>query len=707
MKATATPLIGMFKGPKQFLIPIYQRAYKWTEEQCAQLWDDVVRAAQDDNYPAHFIGSVVYIERGLYQATGVPQLLVIDGQQRLTTVSLMIEALARVLDKQEPSASNELTARRVRSYCLLNQEEDGDLRYKLQLSRGDVETYRALLDGKALPENPARHLVDNFEYFQEKMEDTDVPPHVLYNGISKLLVVDVALDRDHDNPQLIFESLNSTGLDLSQSDLIRNFVLMGLEPKQQEELYKDHWRPIERTLGRTEEDDTFDRFLRAWLTMRLGEVPSLRRGYETFKRYRMMNPDLLIAELVKDLHKCADHYACIALGQESHPLLAKVFAGLQAIRVDAPMPFLLHAYSLWKSGTLSDEDMVEIARLMESWLFRRAVCDIPSNVLSRTFATIRTHLDEENLLESLAAYLILRAGRQRFPRDEEFRTALAGRNLYDFKHSQYCLTRLENEGSKEPIQIGNYQVEHVLPQNENLSQEWQTMLGPDWMNVQEHWLHTLGNLTLTGYNPELSDRPFLEKRDMKGGFAASPFHLNSSLAQATTWNEAAIKSRAAQLTQRATKVWPAPNLAPGIVATYKKEKAPTLHTPKENLSHFNMSKLSEDLYAKLLEATSTRSLTPTIWLHFIGIGKPGAGKPYPLIVRPRKNWLRLQFPLEHTDLTNPPTCTYPHKSWPHRTCANIKTAEELAECLELLQFIPGLTVDNGWDAQGEPEEDDS
>ena len=304
---------------------------------------------QDDRYPAHFIGSVVYIEHGLYQATAIPQLLVIDGQQRLTTVTLMIEALARALESQGQSVSGEITDRKLRNYFLFNPEEDGDLRYKLQLSKGDVDTLRAILERKALPEHPVASPGRQLRVLPGAARGClRLRRKRLYRGLSKLLVVDVALDRDHDNPQLIFESLNSTGLDLSQSDLIRNFVLMGLEPAQQEELYQDHWRPMEQTLGRSGRDDVFDRFLRAWLTLRLGEVPNIRRGYETFKRYRAMNLDRPISELVADLHRCAEHYACIALGQESHPDLARAFGGLQALRIDAPMPFLMHAYALWK-----------------------------------------------------------------------------------------------------------------------------------------------------------------------------------------------------------------------------------------------------------------------------------------------------------------------------------------------------------------------
>ena len=708
MKATESPLVNMLKGPRQFLIPIYQRAYSWTEEQCAQLWEDVLRVAQDDRYPAHFIGSVVYIEHGLYQATAIPQLLVIDGQQRLTTVSLMIEALARALEKREAPVSGEITDRKLRNYFLFNPEEDGALRYKLQLSKGDTDTLRAILDRKALPDRSARHLVDNFDYFVEQIEDAQVDPEVLYRGLTKLLVVDVALDRDHDNPQLIFESLNSTGLDLSQSDLIRNFVLMGLEPAQQETLYEDYWRPMEQILAQAGRDDVFDRFLRAWLTLRLGEVPNIRRGYETFKRYRALHLDRPIDELVADLHHCAEHYACIALGQEEHPDLARAFGGLQALRIDTPMSFLMQAYALWKSEELSEQDMIEIARLIESWLFRRAVCDIPSNVLSRTFATLPGQLDDEKLLESLSAFLVLRGGRQRFPRDEEFRAALASRNLYEFKHRQYCLTRLENDGRKEPVAIGQFTIEHVLPQNENISPEWQAMLGSNWQNVQERWLHTLGNLTLTGYNPELSDRPFLTKRDMEGGFADSPLRLNRDLGKAEVWNEIAIEKRAEKLSRKALVIWPAPKIADDVVDSYRKEPKSKGLKPRANLDHFNMTEANHSLFERFLEGATALDLEPTIWKYWIGIGKPGGGRPYPVIIYPRKNWLLFRFLIHFEDLIDPPPCSYSHETRTRGrvTRAKVSNLEEVTDSLRLLSFIPSLssgdlTDDSDDDGEGD------
>ena len=246
MKATETNLLTFLRKSPQFNIPIFQRTYSWTDSQCQQLWADILTAGRDESVPAHFIGSIVYIEKGLYQVSSQSPLLVIDGQQRLTTITLMIEALARHLDGSEPVEG--FSARKLRNYYLLNPEEDGLQHYKLLLTETDRETLRAIVDNKTLPRATSHRLRDNFGFFQDqvKSQGSDLVP--LCSGLAKLILVDISLNREHDNPQLIFESMNSTGLELSQADLIRNYVLMGLETPDQERLYKEYWRPMELAL---------------------------------------------------------------------------------------------------------------------------------------------------------------------------------------------------------------------------------------------------------------------------------------------------------------------------------------------------------------------------------------------------------------------------------------------------------------------------
>src|SRR5215211_485362 len=247
MKATEARLLDFLKRSPQFVIPIYQRTYSWTESECRQLWDDILRTGSNDAIAAHFVGSIVYIEKGLYQVSSQSPLLVIDGQQRLTTVTLLIEALARAVGEAEPVEG--FSAKKLRNYFLLNPLEDGERRYKLVLSQTDKASLIALLDGHPNPKDHSLRVEANFEFFQDRVAGAKGELAALCKGLAKLVIVDISLSRDQDNPQLIFESLNSTGRELSQADLIRNFILMGLEPTHQTRLYEDHWRPMELAFG--------------------------------------------------------------------------------------------------------------------------------------------------------------------------------------------------------------------------------------------------------------------------------------------------------------------------------------------------------------------------------------------------------------------------------------------------------------------------
>ena len=279
MKATQANLLSLLNGPRQFVVPIYQRTYSWTDKQCRQLWTDIVRIAVNDKEPAHFVGSIVYIEKGIYQVTAVPQLLVIDGQQRLTTISLLLAALARALDGTE--SKSDISAKKIENYYLFNGEEEGDLRYKLMLTQSDRDTYFRLIDGTVLPTKSSARLLENYKFFETQMRESGIDPSVLYRGIGKLIIVDVSLDRMYDNPQLIFESLNSTGLALTHADLIRNYILMGQEPTIQNNLYSTYWYPMENSFGHDVYEWLFSRFMRNYLTLKSksGAIPKIDEVY--------------------------------------------------------------------------------------------------------------------------------------------------------------------------------------------------------------------------------------------------------------------------------------------------------------------------------------------------------------------------------------------------------------------------------------------
>lgn len=598
MKATEAKLLDFLKKSPQFIIPIYQRTYSWSEPQCQQLWDDILRAGSDESIGGHFIGSVVYIEQGLYQVSSQSPLLVIDGQQRLTTAMLIIEALCRHLGESEPIDG--FSAKKLRNYYLLNPLEDGERGFKLLLTQTDKDSLLALLRQKPLPAEPSLRIQENFEFFERQVAAlADLTP--LCQGLAKLIIVDIALSREQDNPQLIFESMNSTGRALSQADLIRNFVLMGLKPAHQTALYSDHWRPMEVAFGQEGYGQHFDWFMRHYLTVRTGDLPKIGDVYEAFKAYAR-TPDQAAAgvdALVADIHTFGGYYCAVALGQETDKVLAEAFQDLRELKVDVAYPFLLTLYDDYANALLSKEDFVAAVRLVEAYVFRRAVCAIPTNSLNKTFANFHRALKKDRYLESIQAHFLSLPSYRRFPNDQEFKRELSVRDLYNFRSRSYWLRRLENHGRKERVPVDEYTIEHILPQNENLSAKWREALGAEWQQVQATWLHTLGNLTLTGYNTEYSDRPFAEKRDMPGGFKQSPLRLNEGLGGLDTWNEATIQARAQRLAEKAVVVWEAPSLPVDLLATYRQ---PTPTTSSYDLSD----------HPQLAEGTAMRALFDTL-----------------------------------------------------------------------------------------------
>jgi uncharacterized protein with ParB-like and HNH nuclease domain/predicted transport protein len=569
MKATEAKLLEFLKKSPQFIIPIYQRTYSWTERECFQLWEDILRTGRNQKVSAHFVGSIVYIEQGLYQVSSQTPLLVIDGQQRLTTITLLLEALARHLGDSEPVDG--FSAKKLRNYYLLNPLEDGERGFKLLLTQTDKASLLAIVQQKEQPAEQSLRVTENFELFVEQLQAAGDDIVALCNGLAKLIIVDVSLNRDQDNPQLIFESMNSTGRELSQADLIRNYILMGLEREHQTKLYDDHWRPMEVAFGQEAYGSHFDKFMRHYLTFKTGEIPNVRAVYEAFKAHAR-SPEVVslgVDGLVADIHCFAKYYCAMALGQETDKTLAAAFQDLRELKVDVAYPFLLELYHYYFTGQLSGKDFHSAVRMVEAYVFRRAVCSIPTNSLNKTFANFGRVLKKDRCLESIQANLLLLPSYRRFPSDDEFTREIKVRDLYSFPRRSYWLRRMENHGRKERVMVDEYTIEHIMPQNPKLSSKWQESLGEEWQRVQKTWLHTLGNLTLTGYNSEYSDRPFDEKRDMPGGFKESPLKLNEGLGALDSWNENAIQQRASKLAGRAVQVWQAPTLGEETLEAYR------------------------------------------------------------------------------------------------------------------------------------------
>jgi len=597
MEATQAQLLNLLDGKKQFTIPIYQRAYSWQLKQCQQLFRDIERIGHDESELSHFIGSIVYFKPENSPITNVPELLVIDGQQRLTTVSLLLLALIHFMKNQRDFTLEDESWEEIQETYLINKHRKDDSRFKLLLTRKDKSTYTSLVDGMEITLNSSKRIYENYNYFKSKIHPENAL--AVYHGIKKLIIVDVILERGKDDPQLIFESLNSTGLDLSQADLIRNYVLMGQTIDLQNDLYERYWYPMEQSFGDNISSLAF--FIRDYLTMKEYVIPRIDQVYEKYKKYfSSKNGFNSVDNAVKNLHRYAKYYVRIALLKESDAEIAKNLKEITKLKIDTSYPFLLAVYSDYENEYITKDEFIEIISLVSNYVFRRAICGIPTSSLNKTFAILYKKIKKESYLESVQAAFLLMDGYRRFPSDIEFSKELQVRDVYNFRSRNYLLESLENYDRKELINAENYTIEHILPQNQNVSNEWKIELGENWEQVKIKYLHTLGNLSLTGYNSELSDRSFTEKKMIHGGFSSSPLFLNESVCVEQKWDESAILQRAAKLAERACLVWVKPALTNEGLTLYK-EPAKAKEHSTYNLEHYDhLQGEILDLY-KLLE----------------------------------------------------------------------------------------------------------
>jgi uncharacterized protein with ParB-like and HNH nuclease domain/predicted transport protein len=603
MNAQDLPFTQLLDGAKQFIVPIFQRDYSWGTKHCLQLWNDILRVGRDANVKGHFLGSVVYIPAGETGAA-ITRWLLIDGQQRLATLSLLLvafrERLEQISQDRKAKPTEKLpTPEEIDDYYLRNRHGKADLRNKLSLRRTDQETYTALIYGKDLPKNPSEHLQDTYEFFVERLAEADLS--CVYEGIRKLVIVDVSLTRGQDDPQMIFESLNSTGLDLTQADLIRNFVLMRQDDDSQTQLYENYWQPIETAFGARYRSD-FDKFVRDYLTLQLKPSKQLKSD-EIYQHFRTFYYEAIknekVEHILADLKRFGGYYVSYSLGQEKDTKLREPFRRLRQI-VEVASPLMLRLYDCYdRYKTITRSEFADATELLESFVFRRSVCDMQTRSLGQIFSSIAYRIREQDPLTSLKVTLYRQGRSRRFPEEAEFKQALQTRDVYDMRHCHYLLDRLEND-SKERIDTTNFTIEHILPQNEKLRPEWQKMLGPDWKTIQQTWVHRLGNVTLTGYNSEYSDRSFSDKKKLKGGFNESPLRLNKVVREASVWTQKQIESRGNALATNALKIWRP------LTADLAAVKAAELEELKSRAARYDVKKLAmepkvRELFEKLRE----------------------------------------------------------------------------------------------------------
>ncbi|KHL78729.1 DUF262 and DUF1524 domain-containing protein [Helicobacter pylori] len=589
MKADAIKLLDFISKSqeKQFVIPIYQRVYSWGKEHCEQLWDDIIKTGGNDQIERHFIGFIVFVHDGIY-TTSHNELLIIDGQQRLTTITLLFIALRDHLN-DEDEFLKEFSCQKIQNSYLINSDKEGDKKFKLILSEPDKDTLLSLIDENRIkPSEPSLKIMENFKLFEEWIRKNTDKLETIFKGLKKLIVVEISLERGKNNPQLIFESMNSTGKDLTQTDLIRNYILMGLEPEKQKIFYKKYWRAMEKDFRQNE--TLFNQFVRHYLTIKTREIPNINKVYEAFKRYQQER-GIETEVLLQDLQKYCGFFCQIVFKKEDNKDLNKALGFLVDLEMDVIYPLLLELYSDYSDGVLSKQDFISIIYLTESYICRRAVCGLGTNSLNKAFPFVTKKINKDQYLESIKVhFLSLEKTTGKFPKDSDFRNSLITIDFYHFKENKYFFERLENFNTKEPVNTKECTIEHIMPQT--LTSEWKRDLGENFQTIHEKYLNTIGNLTLTGYNEKYSNNSFQEKRDMEKGFKQSPLRLNQSLKDLESFSEKEIEKRANDLADWALEIWTYPNLDAETLEKYKPKKEKKAY----DLSSYNFGPDSRELF---------------------------------------------------------------------------------------------------------------
>lgn len=563
MQAGETTLNKLLNTSRQFIVPIFQRNYSWQIKQQLQLWTDILRASNFSEKQNHFIGSIVYIDMGT--PAGRPQqLLLIDGQQRIATVSILLCALKKYIQTNHIDTKL-INLAKINNQFLINIDEQNEDKYKLLLNVQDKDTYMNLLEQTEYTlQKPSMSIINCYKFYYKLIEEYVIKGNdvdKIYQGILKLNLVAIALDKEMDSPQLIFESMNATGKDLSQTDLLKNYLLMDLFPEKQLKLYKTYWQPIEELFGQELYQEGFDYFIRDFLTIKseTGQIFKISNVYECFKRY-YLDKKWQKESILQELFMFARYYAMIRFNQEQDKELNYYWQEMQRVDSHVVAPFFMQVYKDYAEKLINKIDFILIIKMTINYLCRRAICDLPTNSLSKTFANLYQEIDKNNYVNSVVRAYIFKSGYKRFPSDYEVREKLQLKDMYHFRLKKYILEKLENYQHKEPIDIvkDNYTIEHIMPQNIQQHWVWQKALGENWQEAHEIYLHTLGNLTITAYNAELSNRSFTEKLNSIGGFKDSHLRLNKTIAKFKNWDSKAIQSRTNILIDLFLKVWEYP-----------------------------------------------------------------------------------------------------------------------------------------------------
>ena len=565
---------------KQYCIPVFQRDYAWTEEQCTKLFEDIVMAYKKDR--PHFCGSFVYAPLG--SKKHIDSYIIIDGQQRFTTLYILIKALA-------DSADDDRDKDALQRY-LYNEDKfdryglDEKSKLKLKPVKTDNDQLLLLMSGKIEQMDKSRRgiIYHNYMLFMQLiksfLEESSANSVLMINdGIEKLICADIRLDTD-DNAQEIFERINSTGIKLGLADLIRNYILM--TDTDQERLYEEYWLTVQNLLP----EKLLDNFFIDYLNMKSDGFVKESEAYKSFKQVYVEGKYDNEKMLQEILHYAKQYYVFCYGSSDFGAEVNKALAGLRKLKQTTVYLFLFRVFDDYENGIINKNELARVLKMLLSYSIRRLVCEIGSNTLRGLYKTLygRVFEQKENkntYYDSLVSFFLQQTSKNTIPSDNEFVTALQEKNLYS-KNAlcKYLLCAIENQG-KETLDTENLSIEHIMPQNKNLSMSWQKMLGENWQSVHEKYLHTLGNLTLTGYNSELGDKPFEKKKEKLEETITHIAVLYSDVKDKSEWNSVNMEKRAKRLAEIILKLFPIEQPKTKIEFTDPHYKLYTLANPDD------------------------------------------------------------------------------------------------------------------------------
>lgn len=542
----------------KFVIPVYQRNYDWKEENCKQLYDDLIKISKVRN-KRHFFGSIVVVAD---PEGHMGEYLVIDGQQRITTISLLFLAMYNLLREGFVTIPNSRLWERIYEDYLMDKFED---KTKLKPIKKDRAAYNKLFDLSQSEYVAESNLTINYRYFYERIKKGEISVDKLFEAIQQLVIIAINLHARDDDPQLIFESLNSTGLALSEGDKIRNYVLMDLPIKQQNMYYESYWNKIESLT-----DNNVSMFIRDFLSVKTQTIPSQRRIYTTFKAYKeeeQSDTKLLLDEMLN----YAKIYKTLLHGGTALSKLNQCVYRLNKLETTVTRTFFMRVLHLKEDGILNLNQVFDIFQYTENFLFRRTICNLPSNSMNKLFLMLHQEIERidgttNDYVEKFKYILSSKKGTLRFPDNQEFREAFVSKEVYQMnkKNKVYLLERLENHGTEEGkddiysrYDDGKYSIEHIMPQK--LTKEWKLELGSNYEQVHERWLDRIANLTLTAYNTQYSNYSFSCKKTMENGFNQSGFRMNHWISNKDRWTVAELEERSTYLADQALKIWEYPS----------------------------------------------------------------------------------------------------------------------------------------------------